>query len=247
MIALVHSTDVLWCNAMFSAALAVVLTATPLLAAPLPDRTDGKSWEGRTVLLKSEKVEFARVADDGKIVEIGFLNGVGFKVISDRDGKLWLRHGPLDGWVKKDEAVLLESAEAFFTLELDKNPRNMYARVSRAVARMNRDELDRSLQGFDELIRLRSNYGPWWNNRGTLYLKKNDFDRAIENFSEALRLQDKDATAYSNRAVAWRNKGENAKALEDYTKSIDLDPKNPAARYNRGLLFVRQKDDGQAL
>jgi len=106
---------------------------------------------------------------------------------------------------------------------------------------------DSAIRGYDQVIKLNSNYGAAYDGRGNAYRYKGEFDHAIANFDQAITLDPKDAEAYSNRGVVYYYRDGFDHALADFNQAIALDPKNALAFYRRGAAFHEKGDLDQAI
>jgi tetratricopeptide (TPR) repeat protein len=95
----------------------------------------------------------------------------------------------------------------------------------RGNAYSKKNEYDRSIQDYDESIRLNPNYAKPFNNRGIAYQKKGQYQRAITDFNEAIKLNPDYAIAFANRAETFQKNGVYENAARDYDEVIRLQPK----------------------
>src|SRR5882672_9760269 len=110
---------------------------------------------------------------------------------------------------------------------------------------------DGAIHDLTELIRMRPDFVPAYQNRGLAYLDKGDIDRAIQDFNEAIRLKPDYWRAFLVRCMAYNTHGErthaNAKgaveagetedygnAIHDCSEGIRLKPDESGLFYIRG-------------
>jgi lipoprotein NlpI len=105
----------------------------------------------------------------------------------------------------------------------------------RAFEYKRKDDLDRAIADYDQVIRLNPKYPAAFINRGNVYIRKGNFDRSIADLDQAISLDPEDAKAFYNRGLAYRAKGNLDRAFADYDQAIELNPKFDAAYLNRGI------------
>src|SRR5205823_5479791 len=84
-----------------------------------------KSWTGKVALTRELATTFVYTNESGESVEDA-VKEMMFTVLSEKDGKLQVRQGGVTGWVKKDDAVLLDDAVSFFTERVRTDPTDSY-------------------------------------------------------------------------------------------------------------------------
>ena len=111
-----------------------------------------------------------------------------------------------------------------------------------------KQEFDRAIKEFNDVIKLKPNFGMAYLIRGQIYLKKGEYDKAIENYSKVIELNPNDYMAYNDRGLAYKEKGEHDKAIQDFNKTIDLNPKIAWLVYrNMGLVYVKKEEFDKAI
>jgi|ERR1035437_1766271 lipoprotein NlpI len=99
-------------------------------------------------------------------------------------------------------------------------------------------DFDRSIQDYDQAVRLNPGSAPAFDNRGLAYTLKGDYDRAIADFDQALLLNPSNTTAYNNRAAVYMRKGDLDRAIADYDQALRFQPNNATALNGRGRAFL---------
>jgi tetratricopeptide (TPR) repeat protein len=112
------------------------------------------------------------------------------------------------------------------------------AYANRGWAALQKNELDKAIADFTEVIRLEPNNAAAFNNRGSAWSEKKEHDKAIADFSEAIRLEPRNVSYYDARGMALGSKKEFAKALSDYNEAIGLDPGYARAYNSRAWLWA---------
>jgi tetratricopeptide (TPR) repeat protein len=108
-------------------------------------------------------------------------------------------------------------------------------------------DFDEQIRFYSEAIKLKSDYGLAYGNRGFARLEKGDPDGALGDLNEAIRLGSDIADVYNNRGRARLAKDDLAGALSDYDTAIQLQPDYFFACYNRAILREGQGDFEGAL
>src|SRR5258708_6745931 len=198
---------------MFSTTLAPLLLAGTI-AFPSPLRhEDGKSWSGRTVIMKKTGTRFFRTSADGTVADAGLLNRTDYVVTREKDGKIWVKQDGVEGWFPKAEAALPEEGVEHFSKMIRDNPNDSAQFARRSKAHELKGDLDAALKDYDEAIRISPASSSWWNNRANLYQKRKDYDRAIQDYNRSIELSGNSAIVFGNRGNAWNNKREFEKAI----------------------------------
>jgi tetratricopeptide (TPR) repeat protein len=226
-------------------ALLVVLVLGSAAAGPC--WAQGKTWVGKTILLKKYIIKIGHTGEDGKQVYVGELTKTDYRVLAEQDGWLKVNDGRgNDGWFDKVDAVHLDDAVAFFTDRIRQNARDSQAYSQRGRARELTGKLDTAITDFDEAIRLNP-HPSVYNNRGLVWSAKKQYDKAITDFDETIRLNPNNPQAFANRGFAWYRKTEYDKAIADYNEAIRLDGRYFLAYVNRGDARFVMKDYDQAI
>jgi tetratricopeptide (TPR) repeat protein len=108
---------------------------------------------------------------------------------------------------------------------------NWYSGSSLAAAFYNRanaysrlGDFDRSIQDYDQAIKIDPNFANAFYNRGNAYGNKGQFDRAIQDFDQAIKIDPKSAFAFRSRSIAKARKGDKAGAAADLAQARRLNP-----------------------
>ena len=160
---------------------------------------------------------------------------------------LWVVSGRIEGWLPASQAILLDQAIDFYTLEIKANTANSAARVGRAQIWKEKGEYDKAIADYGESIHLDPNNPASYICRGIAWSEKKEYDKAIADFSYAIRLDQKNALAFINRGNAWSGKREFDKAIADYNEAIRLDPPFAVAFGNRGNAWSDKKEYDKAI
>jgi tetratricopeptide (TPR) repeat protein len=134
-------------------------------------------------------------------------------------------------------------------------PAYVTALITRGNAWQNKEEHDRAIADYSEVIRLIGHdnrikpriVAGIYSSRATAWGGKGDYDRAIADFSEGIRIDPENAYSYSNRANMWIDKGEFDRAVADYNEALRIEPKSPFALSGRGNAWIEKKEFDRAI
>ena len=250
---MVHSMRLLLGVAVLGAAIAAHVRAEPIPApsyTPPPPgekqpavRTDDAGWRGRRIVTRRPDVEIVLGGDlSGRRSARARVGDDVLKVIQAQDENLLIRLAGREGWLKKNDAVPLEEAVAYFSEKIKRDPESSYLYNKRGTIWSFREQYDKALDDFNTALRLDRYNVAAHTNQGMIWFYKGDYDKALASQNEALRLDARYMPAYSNRGVVWFVKKEYAKALADYDEALRLDPDHVNARNNRAWLFATCAD-----
>ena len=112
------------------------------------------------------------------------------------------------------------------------------AYFARAYAWERKQDIDRALSDYGEVIRLDPlDFNAYYNRGSLLKGYKHDFARAITDLDEAIRLNPRFANTYINRGVAHHLSGHHEQAISDYSAALRVSPNHSLAHYNRGIVY----------
>ena len=232
---------------------AVVLAGTLFLpAAALAE--DNGSWVGTRIMTRTPGVMIGHSEWISRLffsrqvyVADAELTDMVYTVLHEQDGWLHVRHRGVEGWLPKEQAVLVQDATAYFTQRIRANGEDAFALAHRGRAWKEEGESERALQDLNEAIRLNPSTAAWFSTRGMVYEALQEYDQAIRDYSEALRLDPSDARNYNNRGIAYKAKKAYDQAIGDYSTAIRLDPSLSDAYFGRGNAYKAKKQYDQAV
>jgi tetratricopeptide (TPR) repeat protein len=208
---------------------------------------DEHSWAGERIVTKREGLRIGHTDAAGWQVYVAELTDMVYTVTDEKDGWLLVRHGGAEGWLDKQQALLLDDAASFFAERIRLDMRDALAFAHRGRARQENGELERALGDLNEAIRLDPNNPAWLRARGLVYDELKDHDRAIRDYTEAIRFAPRDALTYNRRGMARKAKKEYEQAVRDYSDAIRFDPRWSDAFFNRGNSHKALKDFDRAI
>lgn len=208
------------------------------------------SWVGKKVMTKKAGVKIRDSNAQDRPVDLTTLEeDEVYTVLKDRDSLIMVKHGSVGGWFPKEDAVLFEEAEEYFTRIIQGQPKDDHAWGCRGSKWRTKGEWDKAINDLNEAIRINPTKVAWYTSRAMAYHKKKDFDRAIADCAEAIRLDPKLGLVFKMRGIVYADKKDFGLAIIDITKAIQLDPNDDLAlKYQiRGLLFIKMHDYVRAI
>lgn len=165
------------------------------------------------------------------------------------DGR-WLWIKPVDdegdgpgagGWVKADEVVPASAAVRYFTERIRAEPEAAWAYARRAMAWLDRGEIDIAIGDYSEALELDPADPLTRSNRALAWLAKREYGKAAADCSEALRLDPEDAATYDHRGLARTGLNEFEAAVVDFNEAIRLNPECATYYAHRGAAQARHQ------
>jgi tetratricopeptide (TPR) repeat protein len=226
-------------------ALAVCLLAVVMLPSTAACREDKGSWAGEKVMPRRAATGIGQTYTGlifRRQVYVAELTDMVYTVLREQDGWIYVRHRGAEGWLAKEQAVLLDDAADYFTQAIRANSQDAFALAHRGRAWKEEGELEKALSDLNEAIRLNPYIGSWYSNRGLVYGALREYDNAIRDYDEAIRLDPANALAYNDRGRAYKAKKQYDQAIWNYSVAIRFDPRLSDAYFNRGNALKAKKE-----
>jgi tetratricopeptide (TPR) repeat protein len=195
------------------------------------------SWVGRSIMPRQAGTRIGHTDPEGKQIYVAELTNFVYQVRSEKDGWLYVHHRGVEGWLWKQQAILLEDAIDFFSEQIQANPFNAFALAHRGRAWLEEEKPERGLQDMQQAIRLEPGNAAWLRARAAIYDDLDETRRALADLDDAIRLEPKNSLNYTQRGALFKSLKEYDKAIADYDTAIRLDPKFSAAFFNRGNAY----------
>jgi tetratricopeptide (TPR) repeat protein len=194
------------------------------------------TWVGEVIIPKGPGVQVVIPTDHGFERVVDQLVELNSTVLAERDGRIKIRtvRGK-EGWIAKNEVVLLRDAEEYFSSEMKRKLPDKEAFARRGWVRYLNGGYRKALEDYDQAIQFEPENGSVWTCRGVIQAALQEHDKAIEDQSQAIRLMPDVPILYVNRATTWYSKAKYDKAIQDYDEAIRLQPNFAPAFYGRGL------------
>jgi tetratricopeptide (TPR) repeat protein len=220
------------------------MSSTFILIATLAPAENVKSWVGESVVYKKHpsEIKFGDTSN-GKQINLELSGRLPIRVVEERDGKLRILDNNLEGWVDRDEFMLVRDAPPYFERLIKANPKDVWPLIMRGIMWSQKGNLDSAIKDFTDCIRLDPKYADVYLNRGCAWEKKSEYDLAIKDYDDLIHLRPKYSLAFFNRGNAWCKKNDYAKAIADYDEAMRLDPKDPSALDNQAYLLATCPDN----
>ncbi len=194
----------------------------------------------RTVQVVTDKAEgFLGEKSQGKI-----LLGTVYRYTEEKDG--WLFIPRVNAWVRSDQVVPIERADAHFTAVL-KEKSDAEALHHRGIARQALGESEKSVADLAEAIQLGLKSSAVFVNRGNALYKLGNLRGALDDYNRSIEIDETNALAYNNRALTWAAMENFDRAIQDATHAIRLDPTYAEAYNNRGVTHRKRGDLQKAI
>ena len=231
----------------FRQPLAAILLVATVFVPTTSLADDDDSWAGRRIMTKVPGTLIGHGDRFGRSIYVAELTDLVYTVRSERNGWLLVRHRGVEGWLYKDQAILLEDAVSYFSMRIRANNGDALALAFRGRAWKEEGELERGLKDLNEAIRLDPFSALAYGNRGLVYDELQEYDNAIRDYTEAIHLNPRDALTYNNRGIVYKAKRDYDQAIRDYNLAIRLDPRLSDAYFNRGNAYKASKEYDQAI
>lgn len=130
-------------------------------------------------------------------------------------------------------------------LDTLKNPSLHSLYGARALAYLQLNEYDKSIDDISNSLKVKTDNQQYWLIRGAAYHKSKDYKRAIADFNKGLALDPEgpNATVFlTGRSDSLAAMGRDDDCLKDLSKIVKLAPKDPSAWMNRAMFYVKAKD-----
>lgn len=98
----------------------------------------------------------------------------------------------------------------------------------------------KAIDFYTYALRANRDYGPAYNNRGTIYFDLRQLDLAMADYNEAIRVDPQNAWTWANRGVLFTYFRNRKQAISDLNRALDIDPNFAYARDNLRRLGVRR-------
>ena len=120
------------------------------------------------------------------------------------------------------------------------------ARYNRADVFEQKDQYDRALADYDEIIRIHPADARAWNNRCWTRTIVGQLEAALADCNESLRLNPRSANALDSRGLAYLKLGDLDRSVVDYDAALQIDPRLATSLYGRGLAKLKSGDRADA-
>ncbi len=197
--------------------------------------------EDRAALFVQKTADFCLRNGDQKIVP----GGVGYVCRLERvegdQSLVVVRTQSLRGWVATGQLIPLNHAEAFFTKQIEANPRDAFAFLMRGAVRYENDDIDRAFTDLNESLRLDPACASTWIRRGYVWQYRDRLDLALADAEEAIRLDPRASYSYIDRGIFHFGAGAIEKAMSDFDQAGRLGSRAAMLPVWRGMVYLQTK------
>ena len=187
----------------------------------------------------------AELRIDGEVVTT-VERGVQLQVLDVGEGAFLVRWEGTRGWIGHADIIPIEDSVEYFTLAIQAEP-TADDHHARGLAWSHQGELERSLEDFDEAIRLDATQARFWGNRGVSHHRLGDLKRALDDYNEAIRLDPDESHFWFSRGLVRANRREYNQAIDDYNEAIRRNPGKSFYFHSRGASLSSRGDYEQAI
>jgi tetratricopeptide (TPR) repeat protein len=226
----------------------ILAGALVLLGVGRPVLAEEPSWEGKTILLARAGVTL-QAPQGEKIAPLtaGVAKDLMFQVLKDKDGRLRISSRRQQGWISKSDAVLFDQAVAYFTKQVEGNPKDSHALTARGLALVSKNEPDKALADFKEAIRLDPKATLAYYHRANLAYGNKQYDKALADYNTVIRNDPEFDWAYHVRGWIYYRRKDYDKALADYETASKLVPTETVFYRDKGNIALVRKQYDKAL
>jgi tetratricopeptide (TPR) repeat protein len=116
------------------------------------------------------------------------------------------------------------------------------ALMNEGVGSMNRQDLPRALEYFDQVVAIAPDFAEGWNKRATVHYLLSNFAESLADIERTLALEPRHFGALSGRGLVYFELKEEDLALDSFEEALTIHPRMPGARSNAEALRKRLGD-----
>jgi tetratricopeptide (TPR) repeat protein len=146
------------------------------------------------------------------------------------------------GWTDASAIIPVDQAEAFFSSQIQTNPKSAFAFLMRGVVRLECEDLDHAMTDLDQSLKLDPSFAPALIARAYLWLWKGRLDQAVADATRAIELNPRNAYAFVERGVFYCDMKEFDKAVHDFDAAVERGFKGAVVEIGRGMIELHRGD-----
>jgi tetratricopeptide (TPR) repeat protein len=149
----------------------------------------------------------------------------------------------------KDPSQVVAGCTSVLKVTFDDKSITAMAYYRRGFAYSRLKETDKSLQDYDEALKIDAKFVPALFQRGSLYYMRNNYDRSLDDFNQAIAASpEKSAFFHHMRGRVFVKKMAWKEALADFNEAISINPRMGQAYLERAdvQLSLGNRDAGLA-
>ena len=187
--------------------------------------------------------DFCLRSGDQKVVP----GGVGYVCRLERvegdQSLVVVRTQSLRGWVATGQLIPLNHAEAFFTKQIQANPRDAFAFLMRGEPYVTKTtSIDGTFTELNESLRLDPACASAWIRRAYVWQYRDRLDLALADAEQAIRLDPKSPSHYIDRGVLHFGMGAIEKATSDFDQAARLGSRAAMLHVWRGMVYLQARN-----
>ncbi|REJ92440.1 MAG: tetratricopeptide repeat protein [Planctomycetota bacterium] len=187
----------------------------------------------------------AKLTSDGQRVA-AVVRGTQFRILRVERGSFLVEWKHQRAWISADDVIAIEGSIEYFTKAIEADPTAVDFNA-RGLAWSHEGKLERSIEDFNEAIRLDPQQARFWSDRGVSRHRLGDLDGAIADYTEAIRLDPGESHFWFSRGLARAYQRDYDRAVEDYDEAIQRDPRNFIYFHSRGASLSSRGDYDKAI
>jgi tetratricopeptide (TPR) repeat protein len=150
------------------------------------------------------------------------------------------RHRDLRGWVPVSAVVPVTEAEAFFSQEILRYPRDSFAFLMRALARLEKDDREGALADLNEALRREPKNAAARVTRAFLLRIRQQPEQALAEASKAVALDPRNCYVLEQRAMIYSSLEKDDQAFQDLERAIELGSRWIMTFVGRGMIYLKR-------
>jgi tetratricopeptide (TPR) repeat protein len=151
------------------------------------------------------------------------------------------------GWAPAKSVIAYNEAEAYFTKEIQSNPRDWFAHVARGMIRDDKNDRHGALADVEEAIRLKPQSSAAWCARAFMNIGMERESLSFTDLNQAIALEPDCAIAYAERGVLWVMRKDYNKAENDFNQALRLGSRWATIHLCRGMMHLERMELDEAL
>ncbi len=150
------------------------------------------------------------------------------------------RHRGIRGWVPVSAVVPVAEAEAFFSHEILRYPRDSFAFLMRALVRLEKDDQEHALADLNEALRREPKNVTALITRAFLLRIGQQPAQALAEADKAVAFDPRNCYALEQRAMIYSSLKKDDEALRDFERAIELGSRWVMTYVGRGTVYLKR-------
>jgi tetratricopeptide (TPR) repeat protein len=150
------------------------------------------------------------------------------------------RHRGIQGWVPVSAVIPVAEAEAFFTQETVRYPRDSFAFLMRALVRLEKDDREHALADLNEALRREPKNVTALITRAFLLRISQQAKQALAEADQAVAFDPRNSYVLEQRAMIYGSLKKDDEALQDFERAIELGSRWVMTCVGRGMIYLKR-------